>query len=168
MKILKPILLVLACLFIVLQFFRPPRNSAGEGPAEDITTTHEVPQLVQDILQRSCYDCHSSSTEYPWYAQVQPVGWWLYSHISDAKEELNFSEFALYGVRRQYIKLQQIAERVADNEMPLPSYLLLHADAELSPDQKKMLITWADTARDSMKSRYPPDSLLRGNKPAGS
>jgi len=168
MKILKLILLVLAGLFIVLQFFRPPSNSAAERPAWDVTTTHEIPQSVQDILHRSCYDCHSSSTEYPWYAQVQPVGWWLYSHISDAKKELNFSEFALYGARRQYIKLQQIAEQVANNEMPLPSYLLLHADAELSPDQKKMLITWADATRDSIKARYPADSLLRRSKPGGS
>ena len=62
-------------ILVVIQFIRPERN---EGAAEtDIDVTHfvDVPNNVMTILQSSCYDCYSNRTEYPWYAEINPVGW---------------------------------------------------------------------------------------------
>jgi hypothetical protein len=98
---------------------------------------------------------------YPWYAEIQPVGWFLNNHIQGARRELNFSEFAGYRLRRQIIKLQQIAEQVSEDEMPLPSYLIIHTRAKLSQEQKDRLVAWANTMRDSMRAMYPADSLER-------
>lgn len=161
MKILRTILLVLAGLLLILQFIRPPRNSSDGNSTNDISATLSVPQDIQNILHTSCYDCHSNNTMYPWYAEVQPVGWFLNNHIQGAKRELNFSEFAAYRLRRKIIKLQQIAEQVTEDEMPLPSYLIIHTYAKLSQEQKHRLVTWATTMRDTMKAMYPPDSLER-------
>ena len=157
---LKRIAYVSIGLFLVIQFIRPPSNSRGNS-TNDISTTLTVPQQVQEVLHTSCYDCHSNATRYPWYWYVQPVGWWLNSHIQDAKQELNFSEFGTYRPRRQYIKLEQIVDEVSDDKMPLPSYLFIHTDARLSQDQKARLIAWANAARDSMKVKYSADSLER-------
>lgn len=164
MKILKRILIALACVFLIIQFIRPARNAPDGGSPNDISTKFNVPQDVQNILRISCYDCHSNNTRYPWYAEVQPVGWWLNSHIQGAKRELNFSEFAGYRPRRQYIKLQQVVEQVSENEMPLPSYLIIHTDARLSQQQKDRLTSWATAVRDSMKAVYPVDSLGKGRR----
>jgi len=161
MKILKRVLLVLAGLLFILQFIRPPRNSSGSNATIDISTKFSVPQDVQNILHTSCYDCHSNNTMYPWYAEIQPVGWFLNNHIQGARRELNFSEFAGYRFRRQIIKLQQIAEQVSEDQMPLPSYLIIHNDAKLSQEQKDRLVAWANTMRDSMKAIYQADSLER-------
>jgi len=161
MKIFKRILFVLAGLFVILQFIRPPRNVSDSASTNDITSRFSVPPDVQNTLHTSCYDCHSNATRYPWYAEIQPVGWWLNSHIQEARRELNFSEFAGYQPRRQFIKLEQIVEQVSDNEMPLPSYLIIHTDAKLSQEQKEMLIAWTNAMRDSMKAMYPVDSLER-------
>lgn len=157
---LKRIAYVLVGLFLVIQFIRPSSNS-DSGSTSDISTTLTVPQEVQEVLHTSCYDCHSNATRYPWYWYVQPVGWWLNGHIQDAKRELNFSEFGTYRPRRQYIKLEQIVNEVSDDKMPLPSYLFIHTDARPSQDQKARLIAWANAARDSMKVKYPADSLER-------
>ena len=161
MKILKRVLLVLGGLFVVLQFVRPSKNASDGNSPNEIGTKFNVPQDVQTVLQTSCYDCHSNTTRYPWYAEVQPVGWWLNDHIQDAKRELNFSEFGSYRLRRQYRKFEDISGEVGEGKMPLPAYLIIHTDAKLSQAQKERLVSWANAMRDSMKAMYPVDSLER-------
>jgi hypothetical protein len=154
MKIVKKILIGLALLVIIAQFIRPSRNSGGDVTTHDIATRFAVPPDVQTILRTSCYDCHSNATMYPWYAAIQPVGWYLNGHIQDAKKDLNFSEFGNYPLRRQIIKLQQIVEEVTGDEMPLPSYLILHSEARLDAQQKSLLSIWANALRDTLRERY--------------
>lgn len=160
-KIFKRLFQVLLLAFIVIQFFRPTKNKAEGIGKNDITTLYAVPQDVQTILKTSCYDCHSNNTVYPWYAEVQPVTWWLNGHIVDGKKDLNFSEFASYRLRRQYKKLEEINELVKENEMPLNSYLWIHKDAKLSDQQKLALANWVTAVRDTMEAHYPIDSLVR-------
>ena len=46
--------------------------------------------------------------------------------------------------------------------MPLPSYswMGLHQDALLTDGQRKMIMDWAQVQIDSIKARYPADSLI--------
>lgn len=159
MKIFKRILLALAGLLLIIQFVRPTKNVSDGITTEDVGATFSVPPDVGRSLRTSCYDCHSNETRYPWYTEVQPVGWWLNGHIHDAQQELNFSKFASYLPRRQYRKFGEIIEQINESAMPLPSYLLIHTDAKLSQEQKEALTGWANAMRDSMKAMYPPDSL---------
>lgn len=160
-KILKRTFQILLIAFIVIQFFRPAKNKAEGISKNDISTLYPVPENVQSILKTSCYDCHSNNTVYPWYAEVQPVAWWLDGHIQDGKKDLNFSEFASYRIRRQYRKLEEINELVKEDEMPLESYLWVHKDAKLDQQQKLSLANWVESVRDTIKATYPPDSLIR-------
>jgi hypothetical protein len=153
--------IAVAGVLLIAQFIRPPRNSAGADGPSDIGSRFHPPQEVANILRVSCYDCHSDATRYPWYAEVQPVGWWLNSHITDGKRQVNFTEIGSYRIRRQYGKLGEMAEQIEQGKMPLPSYLLIHTDAKLSPEGKEMLLSWIRATRDSMKAAYPPDSLER-------
>lgn len=163
-KILKWTGILLLFAFIVIQFFRPTKNkSEGIGP-DDITKLYAVPQDVQAILKTSCYDCHSNNTMYPWYAEVQPVAWWLNDHIVDGKKDLNFSEFAKYRIRKQYRKLEEINELVKENEMPLDSYLWIHKNAKLNDQQKLTLATWVQAVRDTIRANHHPDSLISKKK----
>jgi len=160
MKKLKRILLVLAVIFIIIQFFRPARNISEVNPVHEVTAAVAVPSDVQNMLRTSCYDCHSNNTRYPWYINIQPAAWFMNNHIKEAKRGLNFSEFATYPLRRQYRRMNDIIENVNDGEMPLPSYLLIHTDAKLSTEQKDKLVAWANATIDFMKAKYPADSLL--------
>jgi mono/diheme cytochrome c family protein len=162
-KILKRTLLVLLLAFVVIQFFRPVKNTAGgpEAFAKDIATAHDVPADVQLIFQKACYDCHSNNTAYPWYSYIQPVAWWLNDHVKEGKKELNFSEFAGYSIRRKYKKLEEINKEVKEGEMPLESYTLIHTDAKLSDAERLAIANWVTSLRDSMKRVYPEDSLVR-------
>ena len=160
-KILKRTFQILLLAFIVIQFFRPAKNKAEGICNNDISKLYAVPADVQSILRTSCYDCHSNNTVYPWYAQVQPVAWWLNSHIQDGKKDLNFSEFGSYRIMRQYKKLEQVNDLVKKDEMPLNSYLWIHTNAKLNEQQKLTLANWVTAVRDTIKANYPVDSLVR-------
>jgi hypothetical protein len=161
MRLLKKILIVLLIIFVLIQFIRPAKNQSTVLSSTDITTKFPVPDSVQQILKVACNDCHTNNTRYPWYAEVQPVAWWLNNHIQDGKRALNFSEFTSYRIRKQFHRLDDIDEQIKKNEMPLPSYTWIHKDAILTERQKLTLANWTQTLRDSMRAQYPPDSLLK-------
>ncbi len=166
-KILKIFGILLLIAVIVIQFFRPVKNTSTDSAAfaNDISSVYTIPNDVQLILQSSCYDCHSNNTKYPWYSYIQPVAWWLNDHVLEGKKEVNFSEFASYRIARKYKKFEEIIEQVEENEMPLPSYTRIHRNAILNKEQKLSLTNWATAIRDSMKVQYPVDSLKRPQKP---
>lgn len=141
------LILALAILLLVIQFFRPDANRTTTSSSAAIEKVYPVSEEVQGILKQSCYDCHSNNTTYPWYSNIQPLGWWLQNHIIEGKQELNFDEFGNYDQKKQKHKLQELIEVVDNGEMPLGSYTIIHRSARLSPDQKDKLISWAQNIR---------------------
>jgi hypothetical protein len=152
MKLRSKILLALLMLFVVMQFIQPARNVNQRPMASHITKHVDVPPDVEGILATACYDCHSNNTRYPWYANIQPMGWLLADHVKDGKAELNFDEFSSYPKRRQLSKLKAIAGSIKDGSMPIASYTWMHADAKLSPTAKALIIDWATRTSDSIKT----------------
>ncbi|MDP2388285.1 MAG: heme-binding domain-containing protein [Bacteroidota bacterium] len=152
----KKILLVVFSLFIILQFIRPADNNSEILITNDISSSIKMSPEVSNILKASCYDCHSNKTNNMWYQNIQPIGWWINHHIEEGKDELNFSEFNTYSLKRRAHKLEEIAEMIEGNEMPLSSYTLIHGEAELNADQKKLIVDWAKTNHDSLKKLIPP------------
>lgn len=155
MKWLKRILLVLAVLLVVAQFIRPNLANPPVDPAKEL----RAPQPVASILQRSCYDCHSSHTVYPWYSQVAPVSWYLAKDVREGRRELNFSEWSTFTPRRTARKLQEICEQVDQGEMPMKVYLPLHPDAKLSDADRQTLCTWAKEERGKVIAANPDAAL---------
>lgn len=144
----KKILVAIAVLVVVIQFIRPTKNISDLNGPNEIAKHYKVSDSVQAILKQSCYDCHSNNTRYPWYANVQPVGWWIQlSHVNDGKRHLNFSEFGSYPEKKAKHKFEEIADEVREGEMPLGTYTLLHGDAKLSAEQTKTLLDWADALK---------------------
>jgi hypothetical protein len=142
MKWVKKTSLAILSVFIALQFIQPGRNKSGQILPTDITTIYSVPENVTIILKNACYDCHSNNTLYPWYTNVQPVGWLLAYHIKRGKAELNFSNFGSYTARKQMSKLRAIENSLKDGTMPLSSYTLIHKNARLSKEDKTTIIDW--------------------------
>jgi hypothetical protein len=140
----KKIAMGLLVALVIIQFFKPARNISAEKSPNDITNKYAVPASVQEILKTSCYDCHSNNTVYPWYANIQPVAWWIADHINEGKKELNFSEFVTYSPKKAHHKLEEVNEMVKEGEMPLQSYTIIHQDTKLSEPQKLEIATWAD------------------------
>ena len=167
---IKKILIVLAIAFIAIQFFQPEKNDTNDL-TYDISTKYQVPDDVNHLLKVSCNDCHSNKTEYPWYANVQPVAWWLNDHVVDGKRHLNFSTFTKLPIAVQNHKFEETIEMVENKEMPLESYTNfgLHAEANLTDAQRDLIMDWAKEQMAYLKNTYPADSLVmkRRSPPPG-
>jgi Haem-binding domain len=160
-KILKRTALVLLAALVVIQFFHPAKNKQEGIAANHISNKYPVPDNVNVILQKACNDCHTNNTRYPWYNNIQPVAWWLNSHINEGKSKFNFSEFTGYSLRRQYKKLEEVINEVKEGGMPLDSYTWIHKDAKLTQEEKIKVTDWAVLIRKEMEANYPMDSLIR-------
>lgn len=159
MKILKRIGWIVLVLLLIAQAFRPDKNKSGDT-TNSIGKTYSIPHDVQMILAKACNDCHSNNTRYPWYAEVQPVAWWIGNHVKDGKRHLNFDEFGSYRIGKQYKKLDECMDELKEEGMPLESYEFIHKDADLTDAEKQTLINWCTSIRDSIKAKYPADSLV--------
>lgn len=142
-KALKVVCLILIAGFVVIQFFRIDKSSLPVVQAETIGSTIAVSPDISQILVRSCNNCHSNATDYPWYSNLQPVGWYLKNHIDDGRRKLNFDIFNTYSAKKKVKKLEEICEQVETKEMPLPSYLWLHGESVLSDSDARALCEWA-------------------------
>ncbi|SEW51738.1 heme-binding domain-containing protein [Chitinophaga arvensicola] len=136
--------LFIGAALIIMQFFRPEKNSSRQQVTGSIATVSATPENVQAILRNACYDCHSNNTHYPWYASIQPAGWWLAQHVREGKEALNFDEYASYSAKRQVNKLKRLRTQLEEGKMPLPAYTWLHPAARLTPAEKDTVLKWVD------------------------
>lgn len=155
-RILKIIVVALFAGFIVLQFIRPDMTNPPVVADQTLEATTGVPETVAKILTRSCADCHSHNTVYPWYSHIQPSGWFQDWHIREGRAELNLSEWAKLEDRRKKRKLEEICEQAETRQMPLPSYLWIHREAQMSDDEIRILCDW--TKAEAAKLSAKPES----------
>jgi hypothetical protein len=135
------VLLVVALVMLAVQLVPVPRTNP---PVEEEVP---APPEVRAVLERSCYDCHSHETRWPWYAWVAPASWLLAYDVSEAREHMNFSTWDRYDAEKRRKLLGEAWEEVEEGHMPLRAYLWLHPDAELDDADRALLRAWSESAR---------------------
>ncbi|HJU57001.1 MAG TPA: heme-binding domain-containing protein [Pyrinomonadaceae bacterium] len=143
-KILKWTAIALGVVFAALQLVRPARTNPPVDQSRTLQAHARVPPEVASILDRSCNDCHSHQTRWPWYSNVAPISWFVINHVNEGRDELNFSDWAQYSEDDRPFLLKKICREVQSGAMPLRSYLRLHHEAELSSEDVTLLCDWAD------------------------
>jgi hypothetical protein len=108
-----------------------------------VTGEIEAPEEVMAILHRSCFDCHSNETKWPWYSYVAPASWLVAKDVRDGRGHINFSEWADYNSKQKEHKQEECGEMVAIGEMPLWFYLPLHSESNLSEEDIELLVNWS-------------------------
>lgn len=141
--------------FLAIQAFRPDRTNPASDPALAITAQLNVPADVRTILERSCYDCHSNQTVWPWYSSVSPVSWLVADDVREGRRHLNFSEWGKYRAGIRIAKLDMLVSQVTKGNMPLGKYLLIHRNAALSDAERDLLCSWAGAMSDSLTALSP-------------
>lgn len=158
-KALKAGSLIFLVGFGAAQFKRPQRISPSTEPTRSLQAITAVPPDVGAILERSCGDCHSNQTEWPWYSNVAPVSWFVSDHVNHGRRHLNFSEWGSYDQRKREKLLEAICEWVEKDRMPLDSYALIHRDATLTPEDKQTLCDWARSEVDRVHTKSKESRL---------
>ena len=147
-KVLKWFVIVLVIAFLAIQLIRPARTNPPVDESQTIFAhTHMTPQ-VSAILDRSCRDCHSNKTAWPWYTNVAPISWFIVNHVNGGRHMMNLSEWGRLERDRQRKKLTQMCDEVTDAAMPLSTYTPLHPGSKLSTADVKTLCDWANAERD--------------------
>jgi Haem-binding domain len=157
-RFLKIAFIAIAVIFLCIQFVRIDRTNPQVVPGQSIESHIVVPGDVSEILGRSCNDCHSYKTTYPWYSHVAPVSWFLRDHIDHGREHLNMSEWGSLSPEKQARKLEEICDEARGGSMPLSSYLWIHHDALLSEADKNALCSWTESERKKLESNIQSDA----------
>jgi hypothetical protein len=101
-----------------------------------------TPVEISAILRKSCYDCHSHQTNWPWYSRIAPVSWLVIHDVEEGRDHLNFSTWNNYNSREKIKIYEEMREVLEKEEMPLKPYLWMHSEAKLSQKDLKNLFQW--------------------------
>jgi hypothetical protein len=132
------IALLVAIQFVPGGVVNPPSQGEVSAPPE-----------IQDTLRRSCYDCHSNQTRWPWYTNVAPFSWVVARDIELGRRQLNFSEWGAYYPVTRRRKLQWMGRALEQEDMPPLFYQLIHPASRLSPQDRAQLRVWIDMELES-------------------
>jgi Haem-binding domain len=135
--------LAVGTLFCALQVVPAPiKTLTPAGHPQSLGVERVVGPEVGAILKRSCGDCHSNNTTWPWYSHVAPVSWVVSKHVTQGREKLNFSNWVAGKVTSN--QMAEICDAVSNGSMPLRGYTMLHRDARLSGSDVDAICNWAD------------------------
>jgi uncharacterized membrane protein len=124
-------------IFVAMQFFQVEHTNPVTNPQLEIN----APAEVKAILKKSCFDCHSNEAKYPWYSNVAPVSWMVSRHVNNARSLINFSTWEAYTPEEKEKKIREVF-RAVYAAMPLPSYLSMHKEAQLTPEERALVREW--------------------------
>ena len=117
---------------IVIQLMQPGRSNPTVNPAQTIDSKLAVDAAVAATFARSCKDCHSKLTVWPWYSNVALVSWLVVSDVRRGRSDLNLSEWGFYPLEKQQELLKEVCAEVSSKEMPGSVYTIMHPKARLS------------------------------------
>lgn len=142
-RFLKLLVLASAIMFMSVQFVRPHKTNPPFVQTQAIEAHVRITPEVAGILERSCKDCHSHQTDWPWYAQVAPFSWYVADHVNEGRKHLNFSRWSAYDREQADWMLGAMCMTAKRGQMPLPSYTRIHRSAKLSPLDVQTLCAWS-------------------------
>jgi hypothetical protein len=168
MKKFAYIVFVLLIIGVVLQFFRPRLDNPP------VTADLSAPPQVEQVLRKSCYNCHSNEPRLSWFDEPVPAYWLVAADIKAARKVLNFSNWDSLTKDQQKGKLFEGLNQATFHTMPLPSYTLMHREAVLSEEDIALLKTYlaslpsaslTDTARIGARDRQYATWINNGPTP---
>lgn len=139
---IKRILFITLGIFVLAQFVQPDRSVPAVDPALDMLQMTGAPADIKQMVVGACYDCHSDQVQYPVWAYITPVNFWVQSHINEGREEVNYSRWDQFAGKKDAAKS---GKTVANGEMPPPNYARMHGHAQLTAAQKEQLVVWFNT-----------------------
>ncbi len=128
-------------LFVLMQVVIPAKTNPPSEPAMSLKAARPAQAAAVAVLERSCRDCHSNDTTWPWYSHVAPVSWLVARDVNEGRREFNMSEFGTWNAKKQQHKLEEACTQVKEGEMPMWIYVVQHAEAKLQPGDVE-LICW--------------------------
>ena len=133
--------------FLLIQLVPLDRHNPPIQPGQSVYAVESVPPQVRAVLERSCSNCHSDETRWPWYSYVAPVSWMVASDVHHARRNMDLSRWATYTAEKREDKLEEICEQITNGDMPDPKYVLFHRRARPTQQEREAVCKWTDDVR---------------------
>lgn len=114
------VMLTFVSVLLILAAFIKPVNPLPTDPPKSI------PDSVWSVVQKSCYDCHSSDGN------------------SMAKSKINFDRWAEYSSDKQLNKARDICTQLQKGKMPPSKYRNNNPDAVPTDADVKIICEWTN------------------------
>ena len=155
-RIIRAFFLGSACVVVLASALVHPNGPVkSTGSAKPLLVGAGVDTDVLRVLERSCQNCHSGKTEWPWYSYVAPVSWLIESDVARARHHMNLSRWDEYTLQQRQDILARLAAAVRSRQMPPARYTLVHPDTKLSSMERDQIYQWARTERRRLTSVKP-------------
>ncbi|NJN24927.1 MAG: heme-binding domain-containing protein [Cyclobacteriaceae bacterium] len=119
-------ILFVLCAFAIAAFTQKIKSKSAPGTLAD-STAYAVPENIQSIIDKSCYDCHNGE-----------------SKNLKAKTKFRFDKMHELDTKKMVSKLDEIIEVVDELEMPPKKFVEKNPDAQPSDEEYAMLKAWAE------------------------
>ncbi len=134
---MKKALIILVVILVAIQFIPVDKTNPP------VTAELDAPMEIISVFKKSCYDCHSNETVWPWYSNIALASWFVAADVKEVREHLNFSEWG-YLSRKDIVKMkEEIWEEIKKEKMPLWQYKILHPEANFTQKDKDLIRGWA-------------------------
>jgi hypothetical protein len=147
-KTTKMVLSILIGVFVLMSLVPYAQKT---NPKTDAKLSIKAPDDIMAIFKKSCYDCHSNQTRWPWYSSIFPLSWSISDHVKVGRARLNFDIWQTYSKEKQQ-KLKDEIFRKTGTIMPLVDYLWFHPDAKLTKEEIKKVRNWASDNKGYVQS----------------
>ena len=127
------------------QLIRPERTNPPTDEGRTIQAHAATASGLAAVLDRSCSDCHSNATVWPWYTEIAPLSWLMVYSVNEGRKVVNFSEWGSYQPERQRTLLSASCQTASEGKMPGP-YTLVRPETKLSSQDIETICTAARQA----------------------
>jgi hypothetical protein len=136
----------------ICAFVHPFGMVKAQGFDKQLFAGAHIDVEVLQIFERSCQNCHSERTEWPWYSYIAPIGWFIEKDVQQGREHMDFSRWDEYDRGNQRDTLTRMSAVLRSRQMPLPRYLILHPSSKLSETEIAMIDEWTQKERLRLKA----------------
>ncbi|RMF19064.1 MAG: cytochrome C [Candidatus Dadabacteria bacterium] len=123
----------LLSLFVLMQLVPYGRNHSNPDVRDE--PQWDSPR-TRTLFMRTCGDCHSHETKWPWYSWIAPASWLVYHDVAEGREHFNVSNWS-----GQEQHGDEAVEEYREGDMPPWFYLPLHPEARLGDADRQALLT---------------------------
>lgn len=145
-------------------FVHPFGAVRSQNNPRPILSEANIDESTKGLLERSCQNCHSEKTAWPWYSYAPPVSWLIERDVGTARAHLNFSRWNEYSESQRETLLAAIGAAVRNRQMPPRRFTLLHPEAVLSAREKEQVYRWAHAERRRLRVTGQRPSLFTMKK----
>lgn len=135
---LKQAALGFVVFFAAAQLIRPNRANPPTDESHTLQARVGTASGLVAVLDRSCGDCHSNKTVWPWYTEIAPLSWLMTYAVNEGRKAVNFSEWTAYTADQQQTVLAQSCRDVSQGKMP-GAYSWVRPATKLSPQDVQVV-----------------------------